>query len=185
MKARPCLIGSVVAALGASVLAACGSSATTSTTSTVASPAEAKTSAAGATEGFDSCSVVTQEDASRALGETVGPGVLGNATVEGGRACVFYGSAAPNPGDPNTAQPDSVRVVVVKGSDASKWYSDYKTKVDAQPVSGYGDEAFFDGHASLSILDGASYVRVAVIPALGAPSLSSEQALASTILPKL
>ena len=33
---------------------------------------------------------------------------------------------------------------MVKGSDASTWYSDAKSKVDAQPISGYGDEAFFD-----------------------------------------
>ena len=174
MKPHP-LAGTVLAAFAATVLAACGSSAVTSSTPTTA----------GTSEGFDPCSVVTQEDASSALGETVSAGVLGNATVEGGRACVFDGPKAPNPGDPNTAQPDSVRVVVVNGSDAKKWYSDYKSKVAAQPVTGYGDEAYYDGHASLSILDGVNYVRIAVIPAAGPPSLSDEQKLASAILPKL
>ena len=42
-------------------------------------------------------------------------GILRNATIEGGLACVFYGPSSPTPHTPNAAQPDSVRVVVVKG----------------------------------------------------------------------
>ena len=115
---------------------------------------------------------------------TVTAGVLGAATVESGRACVFYGPSAPKPPDPNVAQPDSVRVVVVKGPDASRWYNDYKSKVTAAPVTGYGDQAYYDGFASFNILDGINYLRVAVIPAVGSPSLSNEQNLAAAILPK-
>jgi len=129
--------------------------------------------------------VVTQAEAASALGQSVTAGVLGNATVEGGLACVFYGPSAPTPTTPNTAQPDSVRVVVVKGSDASTWYNDYKSKVSAQPVSGYGDQAYYDGYASLSILKGSYYLRIAVAPSGGAPSLSDEEQLATAILPKL
>ena len=55
--------------------------------------------------------------------------MLGTATVEGGFACVFYGPSAPSPTTPDTAQSDSVRVVVVKGTDALQWYNDYKSKV--------------------------------------------------------
>jgi hypothetical protein len=73
--------------------------------------------------------VVTEAEAASAIGQAVTPGVLGNATVEGGRACVFYGASAPSPHNPNVAQPDSVRVVVVKGSDALTWFKDYKSKV--------------------------------------------------------
>jgi len=134
---------------------------------------------------FDSCSVVTQPEASSAIGTSVTTGVLGNATVEGGLACVFYGPSAPTPATPNVAQPDSVRVVVVKGSDATSWYNDYKSKVPAQPVSGYGDQAFYDGAASLSVLKGDSYLRIAVSPAGAAPSLSAEKQLASAVLAKL
>jgi len=115
----------------------------------------------------------------------VTPGVLGNATVEGGLACVFYGPSAPTPTTPNVAQPDTVRVVVVEGPDATTWYNDYKTKVPAQPVTGYGDEAYYDGSASLSVLKGNYYLRVAVVPAGAAPSLSDEEQLATAILPKL
>jgi hypothetical protein len=83
-------------------------------------PAATSQSASAVAAGgkFDSCSVVTQAEAATALGQSVTPGVLGKATVEGGLACVFYGPAAPTPRDPDVGQPDSVRVVVVYGPDA-------------------------------------------------------------------
>jgi len=112
-------------------------------------------------------------------------GVLGNATVEGGLACVFYGPSAPTPTNPNVGQIDTVRVVVVKGSDAITWYNDYKSKVRAQPINGYGDQAYYDGDASLSVLKGDSYLRIAVAPVGAPPSLSDEKQLANAILPKL
>ena len=186
--------GIVAAVLAATLLVACGSSSKTASagSATRAPVAPATTTASGrstrpAAGGgkFNSCSVVTQAEAARAIGEPVTQGVLGNATVEGGLACVFYGPSAPSPRDPNVAQSDSVRVVVVKGSDASTWYRDYRFKVNAQPISGYGDQAFYDGYASLSVLKGDSYLRIAVSPAAGPPSLSDEKKLAASILPKL
>jgi hypothetical protein len=144
-------------------------------------------SAAGtAAGGFDSCSVVTQAEASSALGESTSPGVLGSAVVEGGLACVFYGPSAPPARDPNAPQGDSVRVVVVKGADAAKWFNDWKSKNAAhtKPVT-LGDQAFYDGFASLSVLKGSTYVRIAVAPAREPPSLQAEEKLASAILPKL
>jgi hypothetical protein len=134
---------------------------------------------------FDSCSVVTQAQAGTALGQSVSSGVLGSATVEGGLACVFYGPSAPSPHTPNVAQIDSVRVVVVKGPNALTWYNNYKATVAAQTVAGYGDQAFYDGYASLSVLKGDYYLRIAVVPAAAAPSLTSEEQLATAILPKL
>jgi hypothetical protein len=129
--------------------------------------------------------VVTQSEAASAIGESVSAGVLGHATVEGGLACVFYGPSAPSPTVPDVAQPDTVRVVVVKGADATNWYNDYKSKVNAQPITGYGDQAYYDGAASLSVLKGDSYLRVAVAPAGAPPSLADEEKLATAILPKL
>ena len=129
--------------------------------------------------------MVTQAEAASAIGQPVSPEVLGNATVEGGLACVFYGSSAPSPRNPNLAQPDSVRVVVVRGSHASTWYEDYRSKVNAQPVSGYGNQAYYDGFASLSVLKRDYYVRIAVSPAGAPPSLADEKKLAAAILPKL
>lgn len=111
--------------------------------------------------------------------------MLGSATVEGGLACVFYGPSALTPRDPNVAQPDSVRVVVVEGPKALSWYDDYKSKVSAQPISGYGDQAYYDGYASLSVLKGDYYLRIAVSPPDAPPSLSDEEHLATAILPKL
>jgi hypothetical protein len=187
----------MVCVVAVTVLAACGSSSKSPsatpttlgvsvvlTTTTVAS---APTSTAG---NFDSCSVVTQEQAAGAIGATVTAGVLGTATVEGGLACVFYGAAAPSPHTPDVAQPDSVRVVVVKGPDAVTWYDDYETKVRPQAVAGYGDQAYFDGSASLSVLKGtevndSAYLRIAVSPAGAPPSLSDEERLATAILPLL
>jgi hypothetical protein len=143
------------------------------------------TTTAGSTANFNSCSVVTQAEAASALGSSATAGVLGNATVEGGYACVFYGPSATSPTTPNVAQPDSVRVVVVKGSDAATWYNDYKSKVSPQAVSGYGTQAFYDGYASFSVLKGDYYVRVAVAPLGAPPSLAAEEMLAAAVLAKL
>jgi len=148
---------------------------------------------ATAAGNFNSCSVVTRAEAASALGQAVTAGVLGHATVEGGLACVFYGPAVP-PILRNADVPmgDSVRVVVVKGPNALKWYKDYESKVKAQPVSGIGNKAFFDGYASLSVLKGNYYLRDAVTPP-PIPSLKKylqlvlkdEEQLAKAILPKL
>jgi hypothetical protein len=85
------------------------------------------------------------------------------------------------------AQTDSVRVVVVKGPNALTWYNNYKSspEVHAQAIANYGDQAFYDGYASLSVLKGDSYLRIAVSPAGAPPSLSAEEQLATAILPKL
>ena len=189
MRTRPVLLA-LAAAASLTLVAGCGSSSsTTSASSTMTSSATATgtSTAAASTANFNSCTVVTPAEAGAALGQTVSSGTLGNATVEGGLACVFYGPSAPSPHTPNVAQPDSVRVVVVKGANAAKWYNAYKASptVHAQPVSGYGDEAFYDGYASLSVLTGDTYVRIAVVPAGAAPSLAAEKQLATAILPKL
>lgn len=134
---------------------------------------------------FNSCSVVTKAEVASAIGEKVTPGVLGHATVEGGSACVFFGPSAPKPHKADTAQADTVRVVVVKGSNALKWYKAYKSKVKPTTIHGYGDQAFFDGYASLSVLKGDYYLRIAVVPAGIGPSLKDEEQLARAILPKL
>jgi hypothetical protein len=186
---------SVIACGAAFLLAGCSSPstpaspATTSSSSAPAiSPAAATSpsaSAPAAGSKFDSCSVVTQAEAASAIGAAVTAGILGKATVEGGLACVFYGPSAPTPRDPDVAQADSVRVVVVYGPKALTWYQDYKSKVSAQPVTGFGDQAYYDGYASLSVLKGAYYLRIAVAPAGAPPSLSAEEQLASAILPKL
>ncbi len=198
------VVGAASATLAAILLAACGSSSkppsatpttgapaapisasASSAPSTTIEPVASTTSTVATTSNFNSCSVVTQAEAASAIGQAVTPGVLGNATVEGGLACVFYGPSAPSPRTPNVAQPDSVRVVVVKGADALTWYNDYKSKVNPQPVTGYGDEAYWDGDASLSVLKGNSYLRIAVAPSGAPPSLSDEKQLATAILPKL
>jgi hypothetical protein len=153
-------------------------------TTATASPAATTASAAGSAK-FDSCSVVTRNEAADAIGQSVTAGVLGSATVEGGLACVFYGPSAPKPANPNVAQVDSVRVVVVKGPNAVTYYNDYKSEVKAQPISGYGNAAYYDGYASLSVLKGDYYVRIAVVPGGAPPSLPDEQKLATAILPKL
>jgi len=194
MRGRPVAI-SVVACGVEILLAACSSpasplpaapTAASSAPATSSAAAPSPTASASAPGGkFDSCSVVTQAEAAAALGQAVSQGVLGRATVEGGLACVFYGPSAPAPRDPNVAQPDSVRVVVVHGPNALTWYQDYKSKVRAQSVTGYGDQAYYDGYASLSILKGDYYLRIAVAPAGAPPSLAAEKQLASAVLPKL
>lgn len=173
-------------------LAACSSSPATTTpaggpSSAPLSSTPVASAAPSAVAGakFNSCLVVTQAEAAQALGQPVSAGVLGHATVEGGLACVFYGPSAPSPRDPNVAQADTVRVVVVTGADALKWYQDYRSKVSAQPVTGYGDRAYYDGYASLSVLTGDQYLRIAVAPVGAPPSLPAEKKLAAAILPHL
>jgi hypothetical protein len=196
-KLPPGLVGVVVAVTAAILLTACSSSSSTSpstapatsassTTTTSSSTTASSTTTSATTANFNSCSVVTQAEAASAIGQSVTPGVLGNATVEGGLACVFYGPSSPAPTTPNVALADTVRVVV-KGSDALTWYNNYKSspQVHAQSITGYGDQAFYDGAASLSVLKGNTYLRVAVVPAGAAPSLSAEEQLATAILPKL
>jgi hypothetical protein len=188
MRLRAEVLGIVLAVPAAVLLAACGSSSSTKASSSAApttSASVASTTPSAATGSFNSCLVVTRAEAARAIGESVTPGVLGHATVEAGLACVFYGLSAPTPTTPGVAQPDSVRVVVVEGSDALTLYDDYKSRVDAQPVSGLGDRAYYDGYASLSVLKGDHYVRIAVIPAHAPASLSDEEKLATAIVPKL
>jgi hypothetical protein len=186
MRLRPEVVGAVIVLLAGILLAACGSSSPTSSSAAPTTSASGASPTTSATTGkFNSCSVVTRAEAAGAIGESVTPGVLGNATVEGGLACVFYGPSAPNPTAPNVAQPDSVRVVVVEGSHALPWYNDYESKVHAQPVSGFGDKAYYDGYASLSVLKGDRYLRIAVAPAHAPASLSDEEKLASAVLPKL
>jgi len=203
MRLRLSAFGAVAAVSLAIGLAACGSSSKSSSPPTTAPTAASTTPTSSAasttpssavaspstttasTANFNSCSVVTQAEASSAIGQAVTAGILGSATVEGGLACVFYGPSAPTPRDPNVAQTDSVRVVVVEGSNALTWYNNYKSKVRAQPISGYGDQAYWDGYASLSVLKGDTYLRIAVAPAAAAPSLTDEEQLATAILPKL
>ena len=194
LKLHPGPVALAVLVPAAVLLAACGSSsssssttATTAASTTTSRAGSTTTTAAASTANFNSCSVVTQPEAAAALGSSVTPGVLGNATVEGGLACVFYGPSTTTPTNPNVAQPDSVRVVVVKGPDAVTWYNNYKSTpgLTPQAISGYGDQAYYDGYASLNVLKGDSYVRIAVSPAGAAPSLSAEEQLATAILPKL
>ena len=133
---------------------------------------------------FNSCDVVTAAEAASAIGETVTPGGQGTATSKGGLACVFYGPGAPFPGDPNREQPDSIRAAVFEGPDATADYNDFMP-AGAQQVTGYGDQAYFDGSWFSVLKGGDFYLRISVIPGDGTPSLAGEQQLASAILPKL
>jgi hypothetical protein len=96
---------------------------------------------------------------------------------------VFYGPAVPAGTDPSSEQPDSVRVAVFEGPEAAVDYNEFKP-ADAQSISGYGDEAYFDG-SWFSVLKGDFYLRISVRPASGSPSPSAEMQLAKAILPKL
>ena len=135
---------------------------------------------ASATAAPDSCNVITAAQASAALGQPVKPPRRGKATVEGGVACVFYGPDAPAGVSPDIPIGDTVRVVLVTGSNARKWFDDYRRKVKAQPISGLGDQAYYDGYASIGVLKGDEYVRIAVGIAnnLGPEKMLARDALA-------
>lgn len=174
----------------AALLAACGSSSTTlqppptgappavSSTSPVAPP----TGSQPATGTPTSCSVITRAEAGAALGQQVKPPIRGKAYVEGGVACVFYGPQVPPGISPDVPIGDSVRVVLVTGPNAKKWFDDYRGKVNAKPISGLGDEAYYDGYASISVLKGSAYLRIAVGIA---NNLAVEEMLARDALPRM
>jgi len=107
----------------------------------------------------------------------------GHATVEGGTACVFYGPSAPAGANPDVPVSDTVRVVLVVGKNAKPFFNDYRTKVQAQAIAGLGNQAYYDGYASLSVLKGTAYVRIAVI---GEPDvLAAEKKLAADAVPRM
>ena len=62
------------------------------------------------------------------MGQTVKPPVLGHATVEGGLAAVFYGPNAPANASADVPVNDSVRVVLVTGPKALKYFDDYAAR---------------------------------------------------------
>jgi hypothetical protein len=140
-------------------------------------------SAATPAGAVDSCVAVTQSEAAAALGQSVRAPVRGKATVEGGIACVFYAPSVPPGADPDIPVNNSVRVVLVRGSDAARFFNDYRGRVRPVPVTGLGDQAYFDGTASLSVLKGDSYLRVAVIGVTDV--LSAEKKLAAAALPRM
>lgn len=95
-------------------------------------------------------------------------------------AAVFYGPHAPAGANADVPVTDSVRVVLVSGSKALKYFNDYRSKVKAQAIAGLGDKAYWDGYASLSVLKGDEYVRIAVIGVKNV--LGAEEKLAAAAL---
>lgn len=189
----PRLLGGSAALLACLALAGCGAARTPVSQSTAPSgsaSSSAKTSSAPASSTppspitVNSMTVITQPEASAALGQTVRAPVLGKATVEGGVAGVFYGPSVPAGADPDVPVPNSVRVVLVTGPNAQKWFNDYRSKVKAVPLTGLGDEAYYDGDASVSVLKDDAYIRIAVIGARGI-SLPAEKKLAADALPRI
>jgi hypothetical protein len=149
-----------------------------------ATASSAPARSAGKTRKATSCSVITQAEAGAALGgQQVRPPVRGKATVEGGVACVYYGPNVPAGFSPDVPVGDSVRVVLVTGPKAKRYFRDYRSRVRAQPVAGLGDAAFYDGFASLSVLKGDAYLRIAVAVISG--SLDAEKTLAADALPRM
>jgi hypothetical protein len=132
-------------------LAGCGSTAkpavaVTGPTSaaTASSAAAATATTAPAVAATDSCSVITQAEAGAALGQQARPPVRGKATVEGGVACVFYGPDVPAGTSPDIPVADSVRVVLVTGHQAVKYFKDYRRQVAARTITGLSDQAYYE-----------------------------------------
>jgi hypothetical protein len=103
--------------------------------------------------------------------------------VEGGLAAVFYGPNAPADANADVPVTDSVRVVLVTGPKALRYFDDYRSTVKAQAIAGLGDKAYWDGYASLSVLKGDEYLRVAVIGVKNV--LGAEEKLAAAALPRM
>ena len=106
------------------------------------SAAAAATVPAAAAAATGSCTVITRAQAGAALGQPVRAPVLGKATVEGGVACVYYGPDVPVGTNPDIPVADSVRVVLVTGPKAVRYFNDYRHKVAARTITGLGDRAY-------------------------------------------
>ena len=180
----------VVVAIGV-LGAACSSGTATKSTSSppaihsaASAPAASTTptTAAQAAGKATSCTVINEAEASAALGQPVKPPIMGKAFVEGGVACVFDGPNAPPGADPDIPYADTVRVVLVTGPKAKMYFDDYRARVNAQPISSLGDAAYYDGFASISVLKGDAYVRIAVGIA---NNLSVEKTLAADALARM
>lgn len=188
-QGRRAVLAAVAVSAALVPLAGCGTTAkpavagTGATSAATASPAgAAAATTAPAVAATDSCSVITQAEAGAALGQPARPPVRGKATVEGGVACVFYGPDVPAGTNPDIPVFDSVRVVLVTGPKAAKYFKDYRRKVAARTITGLGDQAYYDGYASISVLKGEAYVRIAVGLA---HNLSAEEKLAADALPRM
>ncbi len=175
-----------LAASAALALTACSSSNSSTPPSGHSSPAStssAPTTTAPTATKPNSCNMITISEASQALGgQTVKAPVRGHATVEGGVACVYYGPDVPAGTSPNVPVADSVRVVLVVGPKAKKYFDNYRKTVHAQAISGLGNEAYYDGYASISVLKGDAYLRIAVAVANPLPP---EEVLARDALPRM
>lgn len=144
-------------------LTACKSSSAPAATSSTSPASQASTPAgAPSVATASSCTVITKAEAAAALGQSVTGPHIGKATVESGRACVYYGPDVPAGTSPNIPVGDTVRVVLVTGPNALKFFNNYRSEVRAKTISGLGDKAFYDGYASISVLKGDEYVRIAV-----------------------
>ncbi len=175
-----------LAASAALALTACSSSNSSTPPSGHSSPAStssAPTTTAPTATKPNSCNMITISEASQALGgQTVKAPVRGHATVEGGVACVYYGPDVPAGTSPDVPVADSVRVVLVVGPKAKKYFDNYRKTVHAQAISGLGNEAYYDGYASISVLKGDAYLRIAVVVANPLPP---EEVLARDALPRM
>ncbi len=139
-------------------------SAPASTSSAPASPAP--TASGGATQaaggGLTPCTVITEIEASVALGQLAKPPIAASGTVEGGSACVFYGPQVPAGTNPNMPVADSVRVILVMGPKAKQAFDSYRSQVRATAVRDLGYPAFYDEYGTLSVLKGDAYLRISV-----------------------
>jgi hypothetical protein len=178
-----CLSTAVYGSSTAHVSQSTGTSGLSATGVTKRAPSALATNQASSSVAVDSCTAITQSEASAALGQAVRVPVRGKATVEGGIACVFYGPSVPAGANPDIPVSGSVRVVLVRGAQARSFFADYRTKVHAEAVPGLGDQAYYDGYASLSVLKGEAYIRIAVIGVRNI--LGAEKMLAVGALPRM
>jgi hypothetical protein len=173
---------SAASAVTAAVMAAgCSSPASTTSTPDPGGSPSATASGAAPTQAVatSSCGVISKAQAGAALGQAIRSVHVGKATAEGGTACVYYGPDVPAGTSPDIPVADTVRVVLVTGPEAKKYFDDYRGKVNSRQISGLGDAAFYDGYASISLLKGDAYVRIAVGVA---HNLGPEKALARDAL---
>lgn len=183
------VLTAAVAATGFLIAACSSGTATSSTfspsvthaTSTAAASTSPTLPAQAAGKATSSCDVINQTEASTALGQPVQPPVKGHAFVEGGVVCVFDGPSAIGD-NPDIPYADTVRVVLVTGPKAKKYFYDYRSNVNAQTIPGLGDSAYYDGYASISVLKGDAYVRIAVGIANNLPA---EKMLATAALVRM
>ena len=196
---------SIVLVLMTMLMAACGGAGATTTVQSSSTPpsgtqtlatqtaTQAAASSAGASasasssaaSGPTACSLITQAEASAALGDTVSPGV---APVAGENTCVFSGPVL---------KLNSVQIAIISAAEFTPDQQSVPSSFTVTPATGIGDAAYYkklflpntggEFLMELSVKKGAVMFTITILDhgAADAPLMAGEKTLALAALGRM